>query len=76
MVEGNLTKEEAYKEMMNGKKITHTYFSNEEYIHMPYPRDITSEEGYDFNEWWTIDADWGANYISKSFERPWRIYEE
>lgn len=62
-----MTKEEAIAEMKAGKKVTHRYFTDDEYIFMkPDCFDIYSEDGvnhgYDFwhyrqgPEW---ETDWG-----------------
>ena len=68
MIQGNLTKDEAYQKMKEGYKISHTYFTDDEYLYMENCM-IFSEDGYSFDEWWeTIGVE-----ISESFEKPWRV---
>jgi hypothetical protein len=74
MVKGDLTKEEAYQKMLEGEKITHTHFDDNEYVYMKDPHNIWSEDGFDFNSWWRYDSI-GADSISVGLEKPWRVYE-
>lgn len=46
-----MTRLEAYKEMLNGNKITHISFSRYEYLYMFYAQ-IKDEKGYDFSNGW------------------------
>ncbi|QNR52340.1 hypothetical protein Ace_0016 [Escherichia coli phage vB_EcoS_Ace] len=43
-----MTRNEAVKAMLEGKKVTHRYFSMHEYLFMKYEV-ITTEDGYKFN---------------------------
>lgn len=42
-----MTREEALQAMINGEKVTHRYFTSDEYIYMK-GGNIFSEEGYNF----------------------------
>ena len=66
-----LTKEEAIKQMELGKKVTHKYFSPNEWITMSSDdRDIVTEEGYtvDKIEFWSYRT-------ADSFNSGWSIVE-
>lgn len=54
-----MTKEEAIQAMKDGKKVTHRYFSEDEYVYMKDER-IHCELNYDINnEFWLIRSqDW------------------
>jgi hypothetical protein len=41
-----MTREEAYQAMQDGKKVTHRYFSSDEFYQMKGPR-IIAEDGVD-----------------------------
>lgn len=53
MYKGNLTKQEAYKLLLEGHKVCREGFSSDEYLYMERGV-IKSEEGYDFSEWWLV----------------------
>ena len=46
-----MDKEQALQAMKDGHKITHIYFSDDEHLSI-INNIITSEEGYNFNDWW------------------------
>ena len=46
-----LTKAEAYAAMQEGKRISHIYFTPNEYIHIQYNLMYT-EDGYSFDDEW------------------------
>ena len=46
-----MNKEAAFKAMMQGHKIAHSRFTDEEYLHIVNGV-ITSEDGYNFEKWW------------------------
>lgn len=60
-----MTRQQALDIMLQGKKVTHTYFVDNEYLHLVNGT-ITTEDGY--------------NYTSKFYEHDyfkdgWSIYE-
>jgi hypothetical protein len=52
MYKGNLTKEQAYQLMIEGKKVCREGFSSKEYVCI-IDGHIKDESGYYFEEWWT-----------------------
>lgn len=66
-----MTKENAIIEMKKGIKVTHRYFSSDEWITMKGNFTIQTEEGYSFpaDEFWRYrnDIDWMDG---------WSIYKE
>lgn len=64
-----MTKEEAIVAMEAGHKVTHQYFTKDEFIRMKNGKLIT-EEGYEFEPWkfWMY-----RNY--KVWETDWSIYK-
>lgn len=50
----NLNIIEAYKRMEVGYKITHEYFSDDEFLYMDKKGIIRDEKGYDFEEGWEL----------------------
>lgn len=63
-----MNREEAIQLMKNGKKVTHRYFDNEEYIKMKDGK-IYDENGYGFfpNEFWQYRTEIG-------WDRDWSVY--
>ncbi|EJO9576466.1 hypothetical protein NU597_004405 [Salmonella enterica] len=61
-----MTRNEAVKAMLEGKKVTHRYFSMHEYLFMKYEV-ITTEDGYKFNH---------EFYSREMFNDGWRLYYE
>lgn len=61
-----MTKDEAIIAMKSGQKVTHEYFSSNEYLYIEYDI-IRTEEGYDFDHEW--DRRKGPEW-----QRGWRIY--
>lgn len=61
-----MTKGQALIAMKLGHKVSHVYFSDEEYLYIK-DGDMYSEEGYNFEEGWRIRTE-------KCFNKGWRIY--
>ena len=61
----NLSRGEALLLMQKGYKITHKYFSDEEYFYMEGPF-IMSEDGFDFTELF---------YVRAMYKEGWAIKE-
>lgn len=61
-----MTKPKAIVAMKSGQKVTHEYFSSNEFLYMEYGI-IRTEEGYSFDEAW--DERTGPEW-----QRGWRIY--
>ena len=55
-----MTREEALQAMIDGEKVTHRFFTSDEYIYMK-AQDIFTEEGYNMgtvhDEFWWIRGD-------------------
>lgn len=65
-----MNREEALKAMMTGHKVTHKYFTPDEYLHM-VAGIIMSEDGYDFRDWFYViyrDTEWKQD--------GWSIWKE
>ena len=71
-----MTATEILLEMYQGKKATHRFFSDEEFIYMK-GHDIYTEEGYNmgtvFEEFWQMR---GGPEGDDSWATGWSIYEE
>lgn len=66
-----MTRDEAITAMKYGCKVTHTYFTDEEYIYMK-DHNIFSEEGYDFG---TVFAEfWYEKSNNICFDDGWDIF--
>ena len=66
-----MTREQALQAMKYGCKVTHTYFTDEEYIRME-DHDIFSEEGYNFG---TVFAEfWWEKRDNKNFDDGWSVF--
>ena len=59
MYAGTMTKEQALQAMKEGKKVAHSNFTPEEYLHMVNGV-ITSEDGYNFERWFNEPRDYAA----------------
>jgi len=46
-----MSREEAIQAMKQGERITHRYFSDDEFIYMDDPLEIKDESGYAFPAW-------------------------
>ena len=76
-----MNKEQAHKAMMNGHKVAHIYFTDDEYLHI---KDgvITSEDGCNFEDWFSRinpDSEWKLDnwFIVKiCYECGKRIYPD
>lgn len=60
-----MTKQEAKQKLQEGHKITHTYFTNEEYIHLINGTEYF-EDGVKVPNIW-----WNKNYLLDG----WRIFQ-
>ena len=73
-----MTREEALQAMIDGEKVTHRFFSDNEYIYMK-AQNIFTEEGYDMgtvhDEFWRMRGDNLDGYRQNWLE-GWSIYEE
>lgn len=65
-----MTRDEALQAMINGHKVTHIYFTDDEYIYM-VAQNIYSEEGYDFG---TVNDEFWRNKNIPAFQNDWGIY--
>lgn len=63
-----MTKAEAINAMYGGKKVTHRYFTDEEYIYM-VGDEIYSEDGVHHTEFWKI-------HYSIEYQTDWELFEE
>ena len=61
-----MTKSDAYIQMKLGNKITHTYFTSNEYLYMENDT-IFTEDSYRFNDEWNrrTDAIWQSGWEIK-----------
>jgi hypothetical protein len=66
-----MTRDEALQAMKYGCKVTHNYFTDEEFIYMK-DRNIFSEEGYDFGG--IYDEFWYEKSKNEGFVDGWEIY--
>jgi len=68
-----MTRDDALILLHNGKKVTHTYFMNNEYVYIDKKTGvITTDDGFDFSEqWWKYDKfkDGWTEYIYKMSKR-------
>ena len=65
-----MTKKEAIQAMRKGHKVTHRYFTSEEYITMDSQDNIVTEEGYK-----TPEANFWTDRISESWEEGWELWK-
>ena len=72
MVKGNMTKDQAYKALLEGKKVCRSGFSRDEYIYME-GQTIKSEEGYNFNGWW---RDIEPTFWKSDDNLDWYLFKE
>jgi hypothetical protein len=68
-----MTRDEALVAMRNGEKITHTYFTDDEFIYMK-GHDIWSEDGYNFGS--IFGEFWQTKVNNLCFDDDWSIYKE
>ena len=78
MYKGNLTKLEAFKEMLNGKKIGREYFGSNEYVEIRDPEEGCNTMYFEggvkaYPEWW--------DRIEPTFSQPedgkaWYVWRE
>ena len=66
-----MTKQEAYEAMLAGKKVSHNYYSNDEYLMINKDGDFQTEDGFThggiFDEFWTKYQKW---------EDGWELFGE
>lgn len=66
-----MNKQEAIEALLQGKKLTHDYFSDDEYITMPNPYTMRMEDGAE------IDADtFWSDRPHPNWDEGWNIYEK
>lgn len=58
---------EAYQEMFKGNKITHEYFSDDEFLYIDNKNIIRDEKGYNFEDGWE------SRLNDKTFYLGWRV---
>lgn len=64
-----MTKTEAIQATKEGKKVTHRYFSNDEYLYRDNSGILRTEEGYPVKpEFWSYRTD-------ASWDSDWSVYE-
>ena len=73
-----MTATEALLEMYQGKKLTHSSFTDDEYIYMKN-HDIYTEEGYNmgtvYGEFWQMRAGPNSEH-PEQWAKDWEIYNE
>jgi acyl-coenzyme A synthetase/AMP-(fatty) acid ligase len=60
-----MTKQEAMEAIQNGEKVTHQYFSKEEYLYKRDDGAVVSEDGYKVTlDFWSYrtDPEWQINW--------------
>lgn len=67
-----MTKEEALQAMIDGEKVSHRYFSSDEYIYM-IAQDIWTEDGYNCG---TVNGVFWQERDGENWENGWSIYKE
>lgn len=67
-----MTKELALQAMIDGEKVTHRYFTSDEYIYM-VAQNIFTEEGYDCG---TVNSAFWRERNGENWENSWYIYKE
>lgn len=69
-IKGKMSKDEAIQQMLRGEKVTHTYFSDKEWITMEEGKVLT-EEGYKFppSDFWKYKQ-------HPNFDKGWSIWKE
>jgi len=71
-----MTREQALQAMIDGEKVTHRFFTSDEYIYMK-AQNIFTEEGYDCGT--TTQDFWverGSRLGGEMWLTDWSIYEE
>ena len=66
----NMTKDEAIQAMLKGEKVTHTTFTDEEWITMDGPREVKTEDGYTSNT-----ALFWQHRNHPNFSKGWSIWK-
>ncbi len=66
-----MTRDEAIRAMNYGCKVTHSYFTDDEYIYME-DHDIISEEGYNFGG--VFGEFWWEKSTNENFDEGWSVY--
>lgn len=61
---------EAFNRMLQGNKITHEYFSDDEYLYIDDDNVIKDEQGYDFEDGWE------SRLNDKLFYLGWSVKNE
>jgi hypothetical protein len=66
-----MTKEQALQAMIDGEKVTHRYFSSDEYIYM-VAQNIFTEDGFDCG---TVNQAFWRQRDGENWETGWSLYE-
>jgi len=67
-----MTRAEAYQAMIDGEKVTHKYFGDNEYLYM-IAQNIYTEDGFDMG---TIHDEFWRWRNTKPFDDGWEIYKQ
>lgn len=67
----NFSKEDALQLMISGHKVSHRFFTSDEYIHM-VAQNIFTEDGYDCG---TVSEDFWKRKDSDSWEKDWSVFK-
>jgi len=67
----NFSKEDALQHMINGHKVSHRFFTNDEYIHM-IAQNIFTEDGCDCG---TVSEFFWTSKHTEEWQKNWRIFK-
>ena len=67
-----MTREDALNAMISGEKVTHEYFSDDEFIYMK-DDDIYTEEGFNMG---TVNDEFWIIRKTEMFDDGWSIYKK
>lgn len=67
-----MNKQEAIEAMLEGKKLTHRYFTNEEWISMKDEDTMIDENGYT----WHPDIFWKDRESGDMWDTGWSLYKQ
>ena len=67
-----MTKEEALQAMIDGHKVTHKYFTSDEYIYM-IAQNIWTEDGFNCG---TVNEAFWQQRDGENWETGWSLYEK
>lgn len=72
----NLSKQEAYQEMIKGNKITHWLFSSDEYLYIDNDGIMRDECGYDWTDARPCCLNPWEERTGGNWESGWTIWKE